>query len=107
MNSAINRTGHDFFTSVQALKSPTPVLVPAFEHQAKVFSSAFSVLTDAISGFVLRNNTDHPITSWIEHVPSGDDAVPISFVLQAVGGTNTMNALAQNIAAANRQSKVR
>jgi CubicO group peptidase (beta-lactamase class C family) len=34
---------------VQALKSPTPVLVPAFEHQAKVFSSAFSVLTDAIS----------------------------------------------------------
>lgn len=49
-NSAINRTDHDFIESVTALKSLAPTsLVQAFEHQDEAFSSALSVVRDAIA----------------------------------------------------------
>ena len=48
-NSAINRSGHEFLASVKTLNSPPPTLVPAFENQDELFSSAFSILKDAIS----------------------------------------------------------
>src|ERR1039458_5872389 len=48
-NSAINRSGHEFLASVKTLNSPPPTLVPAFENQDELFSSAFSILKYAIS----------------------------------------------------------
>src|SRR5229473_5871953 len=48
-NSVITRTGREFFTRVQSLNIPLPTLVSLFEHQDKTFSSAFSVLMNAIA----------------------------------------------------------
>jgi len=48
-NSAINRSGHEFFASVQALNNSLPTLVAAFEEQDDTFSSGFSILKDAIA----------------------------------------------------------
>jgi CubicO group peptidase (beta-lactamase class C family) len=46
--SAITRKGHDFFRERPNLPPPIPTLVPAFEHQDEVFSSACGILTEAI-----------------------------------------------------------
>ncbi len=48
-NSAITRSGHESFSRAQTLNRPIPILVPAFAHQDKLFSSAFEVLYQAIS----------------------------------------------------------
>jgi len=47
--SAITRKGHDFFHELRTLNPSTPTLVSAFENQNQAFSSAFAVLTEAIS----------------------------------------------------------
>jgi len=37
----------------------------------------------------LRNQTGHPVTATVEHVPSGTNAVPLSLVIQLVGAADT------------------
>jgi CubicO group peptidase (beta-lactamase class C family) len=48
-NSAITRSDHDSSREHNALNSKLPTLVPAFDRQDELFSSAFAVLNQAIS----------------------------------------------------------
>jgi len=47
--SAITRKGQDCSREVPTLNPPTPTLVHALDHQDEKFSSAFSILTEAIA----------------------------------------------------------
>lgn len=47
--SAITRKGHDLFREPEILNPPIPTLAPALEPQDQIFSTAFSILAEAIA----------------------------------------------------------
>jgi hypothetical protein len=75
------RSGEAFWIYCDgASKYQGPVRVDLTSQQGLVFGSGPDVLT-------LRNQTDHPIATRLEHVPSGPDPVPLSIIVRAISTT--------------------
>lgn len=76
-DGAMMRAGEAFWIYSQGNSTfQGPLRVETFTRQGLVLGARFASLT-------LRNQTDHPVTPTVEHVTAGDNAVPMSMVIQA------------------------
>jgi hypothetical protein len=76
------RSGEAFWIYCSgASKYQGPLAVETAVRSGLVLGSGGDVLT-------LRNQTDHPVTPTVEHVPSGGSGVPLSITIQVVGAAD-------------------
>lgn len=76
------RSGEAFWIySEGASKYPGPLAIESAARSGLVVNAAGDTIT-------LRNQTDHPLATTVEHVPSGSNAVPLSITVQVLGATN-------------------